>query len=206
MIIFSAKDCQHSFIHNKPLYVEAKVNELGVRKALVDNGASVNLMPKNVFDTLPHGQERLILHEVILSGFDSNKSKTMGHIMVDLKVGPIRGPTRFHVLEEETSYHLLLGRPWIHAHSCVPSTLHQCLKANIKGMIVHINATKAPFTAAEAHLAEAILFDETALTETSIMTQPRGVPMIRQEEEIKQEGKYEVRRVLLPGGRKAYRL
>ena len=206
VITFSAKDRQHHFLHNKPLYVEAKANELGVRRALVDNGASVNLMPQSIFKALPHGQDRLIPHEVTLSGFDSNKSKTMGHIMVDLKVGPIRGPTRFHVLEEETSYHLLLGRPWIHAHNCVPSTLHQCLKASIKGKIVHINATKAPFTAAEAHLAEAILFDETALTEASMMTRPRGVPLIRSEEEIKQPKKYEVRRVLLPGGRKAYRL
>ena len=109
MIIFSAKDRQHDFMHNKPLYVEAKVNELGVRRALVDNGASVNLMPKSIFETLPHGQERLIPHEVMLSGFASNKSKTLGHIMVDLKVGPLRSPTRFHILEEETSYHLLLG-------------------------------------------------------------------------------------------------
>ena len=120
--------------------------------------------------------------------------------MVDLKVGPIRSPTQFHVLEEETSYHLLLGRPWIHTYNCVPSTLHQCLKANISGKTIHVNATRAPFTAAEAHLAEAILFDETALIEANIMAQPRGVPLIKQEEEIKQEGKYEVRWVLLPGG------
>ena len=125
--------------------------------------------------------------------------------MVDLKVGPIRSPTRFHVLEEETSYHLLLGRPWIHAHNCVPSTLHQCLKASIKGKTIHVNATRAPFTTAEAHLAEAILFDETALTETSMIAQPRGVPLIKLEE-TKQPRKYEVRRVLLPGGRKTYRL
>ena len=183
--------------------MEAKVNELGVRRALVDNGASVNLMPKSIFETLLHGQERLIPHEVTLSGFASNKSKTLGHIMVDLKVGPLRSPTRFHILEEETSYHLLLGRPWIHAHNCIPSSLHQCLKANIKGKTIHVNATRAPFTSAEAHLAEAILFDETALTETSIMPQPRGVPLIKQDEGPKR-GRIE--RVLLPGGRKAYRL
>ncbi|KAL5572514.1 hypothetical protein UlMin_022111 [Ulmus minor] len=90
VITFSAKDRQHNFLHDKPLYVEAKANELGVRRALVDNGASVNLMPKSIFEALPHGQDRLIPHEVTLSGFDSNKSRTMGHIMVDLKVGPIR--------------------------------------------------------------------------------------------------------------------
>ena len=39
VIMFSAKDRQHNFLHNKPLYVEAKANELGVRRALVDNRA-----------------------------------------------------------------------------------------------------------------------------------------------------------------------
>ncbi|KAL5549472.1 hypothetical protein UlMin_004703 [Ulmus minor] len=29
MIMFSAKDRQHNYMHNKPLYVEAKINELG---------------------------------------------------------------------------------------------------------------------------------------------------------------------------------
>ena len=38
----------------------------------------------------------------MLSGFASNRSNTLGHIMVDLKVGPLRSPTRFHILEEET--------------------------------------------------------------------------------------------------------
>ena len=75
MITFSAKDRQYDYMHNKPLYVEAKMNELGVRRALVDNGASVNLMPKNVFAMLPHGQERLILHEVMLLGCDTPRKK-----------------------------------------------------------------------------------------------------------------------------------
>ena len=56
MIIFSAKDHQYNFSHNKPLYVEAKINELPVKRALVDNGVYVNLMPKHAFEALPHGQ------------------------------------------------------------------------------------------------------------------------------------------------------
>ncbi|KAF0918690.1 hypothetical protein E2562_025816 [Oryza meyeriana var. granulata] len=35
---------------------------------------------------------------------------------------------RFFVIEANTSYSALLGRPWIHKYRVVPSTLHQCLK------------------------------------------------------------------------------
>ena len=35
--------------------------------------------------------------------------------------------TIFFVIDEKGSYSLLLGRDWIHANCCVPSTMHQCL-------------------------------------------------------------------------------
>ena len=171
-IIFSTKDHKYNLLNNKPLYVEAKINELVVKRALLDNGASMNLMPKHVFKALLHGQEHFVPLEVTFFGFTLAQSKIIWHIIVNLKVGPSRSPTRFHVFVEKTSYHLLLGRPWIHIHNCIPSTLHQCLKANIKGQTIHVSVTKAPFTLDEVHLAEAILFDEAALAKTNAITQP----------------------------------
>jgi len=35
--------------------------------------------------------------------------------------------TIFFVIDGKGSYSLLLGRDWIHANCCVPSTMHQCL-------------------------------------------------------------------------------
>ena len=35
--------------------------------------------------------------------------------------------TTFFVIDGNGSYSLLLGRDWIHANCCVPSTMHQCL-------------------------------------------------------------------------------
>ena len=36
-------------------------------------------------------------------------------------------PTTFFVIDGKGSYSLLLGRDWIHANCCIPSTMHQCL-------------------------------------------------------------------------------
>ena len=38
------------------------------------------------------------------------------------------------------SYSMLLGRPWIHAAGAVPSSLHQCLKYIMNGMLVTVKA------------------------------------------------------------------
>jgi hypothetical protein len=42
-------------------------------------------------------------------------------------VGSKTVPTAFFVVHVKGHYNVLLGRNWIHANECVPSTLHQCV-------------------------------------------------------------------------------
>jgi hypothetical protein len=42
-------------------------------------------------------------------------------------VGSKYVPTAFFVVDVKGHYNVLLGRDWIHANECVPSTLHQCV-------------------------------------------------------------------------------
>ncbi|PON51593.1 Aspartic peptidase domain containing protein, partial [Parasponia andersonii] len=147
-----------NFSHNKPLYVEAKANDLKFKRALIDSGSSINIMPWQTFKAASIPESRLIIQVTPLVTFASNAYVTKRHVVVDLQVGPIRAPTKFHVIEADVSYHLLLGRPWIHHNYVVPSTLHQCLKV-IKGRKeVMIPATKAPFSQEEVHWVEAEFF------------------------------------------------
>ncbi|PON46362.1 Aspartic peptidase domain containing protein, partial [Trema orientale] len=170
------KDSQVSnFSHNKPLYVEAVVNELKFKRALVDNGSSVNIMPWQTFKAADIPENRLITQATPLVTFASNAYATKGHVNVDLQVGPLRAPTKFYVIEADVSYHLLLGRPWIHHNYAIPSTLHQCLKA-VKGKKeILIPATKAPFSQEEVHWIEAVFFDEVANDVNE--TRPCGVSL-----------------------------
>ena len=50
-----------------------------------------------------------------------------GAIYVDLMIGSKTLPTIFFVINGKGSYATLLGRDWIHANYCIPSTMHQCL-------------------------------------------------------------------------------
>jgi len=65
----------------------------------------------------------------------------------------------FHVIDARTSYRLLLGRPWLHEHGVVASTLHQCLKYYCDGE-KKINGDVKPFTKVESHFADARFFEE----------------------------------------------
>ena len=51
------------------------------------------------------------------------------HVSLDLRVGPIKARTLVCVMDGDTSYHIILGHPWLKAHKAVDSTYHQCVKA-----------------------------------------------------------------------------
>ena len=65
------------------------------------------------------------------------------------------------MIDSKTSYKLLLGRPWLHEHGVVASTLHQCLKYYRDGE-KKVNGDTKPFTKAEPYFADARFFDENA--------------------------------------------
>jgi len=44
------------------------------------------------------------------------------------------------VMNIHPSYRMLLGRPWIYAAGAVTSSLHQCFKYIINGMLVYVKA------------------------------------------------------------------
>jgi len=52
----------------------------------------------------------------------------MGKIKLKYQIRDLRSEVTCYVIDTDTSYNLLLGRPWIHRNSIVPSTLHQVMK------------------------------------------------------------------------------
>ena len=58
-------------------------------------------------------------------------------------------PTTFFVIKGKGSYAALLGRDWIHANCCIPSTMHQCIIRWIEDSVkvVHANSSFSIATA-----------------------------------------------------------
>ena len=73
------------FLHNRPLYVEARVNGLRVKRALVDNGASVNLMPAATYAAMKPPKGGLVSQIITLTGFATSPVRTLGFVTVELE-------------------------------------------------------------------------------------------------------------------------
>ena len=64
----------------------------------------------------------------------------MGTLTTHVMIGPVIYFVFFHVLRIQSSFNLLLGRPWIHEAGAIPSSLHQKVKFIHKGCIITIQS------------------------------------------------------------------
>ncbi|KAJ4970729.1 hypothetical protein NE237_007690 [Protea cynaroides] len=100
------------------------------------------------------------------TGYDANTRKAIGKIRLKCQLGSRQSQVTCYVIETDTSYNLLLGRPWIHENLVVPSTLHQCFKyVGEEGKVHKVFAEKRPFRASESHCADAKMYEQEAEAE-----------------------------------------
>ena len=178
VITFTDEDMevQHSN-HSKRLYIAAYINDVHIRRALVNTGVSLNLIPASTLKAVGIPLSRIAGAPIEVFGFVGIHKCTIGSIQLVLKVGPIVSLTRFHVIDSPVSYHALLGRPWLHKHKLVPSTYHQCVKGRFNGKPICIPTNPTPFELSEAHYFEATFYDELTPRGEDSTSRPVGVPL-----------------------------
>jgi hypothetical protein len=125
------------------LYVRGHIDRKPISRMLVDGGAAINLMPYSIFRKLGREDDELAKTSLMLNGMGGNPMEAWGVISMELTVGSESLATAFFIVEVQGNYSVILGRDWIHANHCIPSTLHQFLIQWIdyKVEVVHANAS-----------------------------------------------------------------
>jgi hypothetical protein len=118
---------ENSGAHMEPLFIWGHLDETSVKHMLMDGGTSVNILPLSLFKKLGHIEGDLKPINLSLSGFAGDPTEDKGIICKDLTVGSKIVPTAFFVVDVKGHCNMLLGRDWIDANQCVPSTLHQSI-------------------------------------------------------------------------------
>ena len=49
-------------------------------------------------------------------------------MIIPLTIGPVTFDVEFYIVDLEPNFNFLLGRPWLHKHQVIPSTLHYMIK------------------------------------------------------------------------------
>jgi len=113
--------------HLKALFVKGRVDGQPMIKILIDGGAAINIMPYAVYRKLGKGNQDLTKTDMMLKDFEGNVSPLKEAICVELTIDSQTLLMTFFVISGKGAYNLLLGRDWIHANCCIPSTMHQCV-------------------------------------------------------------------------------
>ena len=114
---FSDEDMEVGYSdHKRPLYLVASINQIPIKRALVDTSASVNLIPLSTLQAARISERKIQGCPMEVTGFGGRGEYTASHIQLWLKVGLISSLARFHMVKTENSYHVLLRRPWLHKH------------------------------------------------------------------------------------------
>ena len=168
--------------HRRPLYLMATINGIQIRRALVNIGASLNLIALSTLEAVGLVDRRILGAPMEITGFGGLVESTKGYVQLALRVGPIVALTRFHVINAEVSYHVLLGSPWLHKHRLIPSTYHQCIKGRLNGRPVRIAANHNPFSQGEVNFAKTMFYDELELDDESLAPGTLRAPILEEEE------------------------
>ena len=97
--------------HRRPFYLMATINDVQIKRALVDIGASLNLIVLSTLEAMGMIGRRILGAPVEITGFGGAAESTKAYVQLALRVGPIVALTRFHVINSEVAYHILLGHP-----------------------------------------------------------------------------------------------
>jgi hypothetical protein len=95
---------------------------------LVDNGAIVTVMPYALYKKLGGTDEELVKTNMMITRVGGDAPiLARGIANMELTIGRKTLATVFFVADVQCSYSLILGRDWIHANYCIPSSMHQFL-------------------------------------------------------------------------------
>ena len=104
---------------------------------------------------------KLSATDTIIFGFNAISTRPMGKIKLRCQIGDLKSEVTVYVIDADTSYNLLLGRPWIHRNHIMPSTLHQVMKyIDAQGQVRTFVAEQRPFKGVKNYFTDALLYQE----------------------------------------------
>src|SRR3954469_5196269 len=118
-IVFTPEDMQVQSRHAHPLYFTGYIGSTEITRIQVDPGSALSIMPRRVMEHLSIPAHRLSATDTNIFGFNANSTRPMGKIKFRCQIGDLKTEVTVYVIDADTSYNLLLGRPWIHRNHIV---------------------------------------------------------------------------------------
>ncbi|XP_014511822.1 uncharacterized protein LOC106770532 [Vigna radiata var. radiata] len=109
-----------------PMVITVEIARYEVSKVLVDQGSSVNILYWKTFQQMDISEDLIVPFGEQLVGFAGERVDTRGYLDLRIRLGTSRSSeerkVRFLLVEANTSYNALLGRPCLNTFGAIVST------------------------------------------------------------------------------------
>ncbi|XP_017423558.2 uncharacterized protein LOC108332762 [Vigna angularis] len=118
--------------HDDPMVITAEIARYDVKKVLIDQGSSVNILYWTTFLKMDLSEDLIAPFNEQIVGFVGERVDTRGYLDLRTRLGTGREArelrVRFLLVEANTSYNALVGRPCLNAFGGIVSTRHLAMK------------------------------------------------------------------------------
>ena len=166
-----------------PMVITVELQSFAVKKVLIDQGSSVDILYWKTFRKLQIPIEDLTPYDDPIYGFAGERVPTKGYVDLHTTFGEKKGVRtiliRYLVVEAHTSYNVLLGRPSLNAIGAIVSTPHLAMKfPSPSGDILTVHGDQK--AARECYMAS-LKLPQPLLTAQNIETTPEGALLVGDE-------------------------
>ncbi|XP_074361915.1 uncharacterized protein LOC141702126 [Apium graveolens] len=121
-----------TFFHDDPLVITLTTGNNPVKRVLIENGASVDILLYDTFMRMGYTDSQLTPSDMPIYGFFGVECPVEGIIKLPLTMGQESSQAtqilNFMVVKAGSTYNVNMGRTCIHAFMVVPSSYHSIIK------------------------------------------------------------------------------
>ncbi|KAK3035374.1 hypothetical protein RJ639_033658 [Escallonia herrerae] len=148
--------------HNDPLVITIKAGNFDVKRVLIDNGSSTEILFHDAFEKMNIPTDRLRKMEAPLYGFSNHPVAVEGIIALPVAIGTPPAQANlmldFVVVKVPSAYNAILGRPALNRLQAVVSTYHLKMKFPTEHGIGEVKGDQN--TARQCYNKEALIIED----------------------------------------------
>ena len=114
--------------HDDALVVTLRIGGYDVKRVMIDQGSTTEIMYPDLFKGLNLRPENLTAYSSPLVSFEGKMVIPKGQIRLPVQTGSDVVKMDFIMVDAFSLYTAIIGRPWLHTLGAVSSTLHQKVK------------------------------------------------------------------------------
>ncbi|XP_019418534.1 PREDICTED: uncharacterized protein LOC109329312 [Lupinus angustifolius] len=118
--------------HDEPLVITAKLNNKKVSRLFIDQGSSADIIFQDLFEKMELHDRDLLPYDGQLVGFSGQGITPRGYVEIWLTINdhPMSRTvqTKFLVVQCDSAYNAIIGRPTLNRLEVIVSTPHLCMK------------------------------------------------------------------------------